>query len=215
MAYAYSKKVNDLYAKLVDSGRMRPLTLGNIQYLVSLEQNGIFEKFISVLRRECSNLKGSRGEETVLVSLLVLCCNAYDFNEATVQVYNNGSINGFWRAIGRSRANFFMLNPTANKRRRDGPGIVACALLTRPSRSISTSSSSDRVALEATPKSMMGKDLGCLEVDSNCTPALASSFCVFRDYASMITSVCGYTGGQTSVSTLVFTPTDVVSCQLS
>lgn len=193
---SYCEKVN-----VVDSGRMRPLALGNLQFLALLERSGIFRRFIDVLTREYCGLKGSSGEQTLIASLLTVCCIAYDLNESSVSVYSNGSINGFWRAMGRSQANFSMLNPTSGLNislltgGRTATGFERCHI-TRPTRSISSRTTTDRRALETRLKLMEAKELGCVELEVQCVPTFIRGLSVFKDYVSMMTSICGYEQGQ-------------------
>ncbi len=109
-----SNLVQDLYDSLVNSQRMRPILLGNIQHLRDFETSHLFPIFMNHLARKCSKVKGTASSGLKAIALLILCCLRYDFNGSTVQQYTNPSINGIWRAIHTAKTHFEFVSSTSS-----------------------------------------------------------------------------------------------------
>jgi len=199
MSSTYAEQVMSLYNEYANANNIRPICLGHYGALVSMDQSLEFAKFMALIKITCKTLRKSTIE-THIVCILVACCNSYDFNSVNVKISNNGTIQGFWRALCKSQSLFKLINPTSmfdpNKliMFRSSSGFESC----HPSResnliASSTTTSRDELnkreaAIKIQPKTIVNIDMK--------HPFMSSSGCaVFKDYGFMIASICGYSNG--------------------
>jgi hypothetical protein len=168
------------------------------EILVSMEQSAGFRRFMESLEAQCRGLRKST-QDTPIVCLLVACCMSYDFNTVNVKIYNNGTIQGFWRAC-KTESLFRLLNPSSRLepmlliKSRSSAGFKAC----HPSRVswlIASSTTTPRNELDKREAAIKIQPREHLNIDMEHQFTSHSGSSAFKDYPSMIASVCNYTNG--------------------
>ena len=148
--------------------------------------------YTSTLEAQCRGLRKST-QDTPIVCLLVACCMSYDFSAVNVKIYNNGTIQGFWRALCKSESLFRLLNSSSRLepmrliRSRSSAGFEVCHP-SRVSGLIASSTTTPRNELdkrEAAIKIQPGKHVN-IDMEHQFTSHSGSS--AFKDYPLMIAS---------------------------
>jgi hypothetical protein len=195
----YSTAVNNLYVAMVEKSLMRPLDLGNMDSLRAVEHKNIFELLLNSLRLECKKLKYRPPGDLGVLCILILTCNAYDFNNVSVTVYSNSHILGIWRAITRSASVMYMFNNASKSELHDlldGRSAMAferCHLSSSRVRQTSVSTSSTKlIDRQKVIDSVKGSPI---QLNLSSSPVLISSCIAYQSYEYMIADCCGYKGG--------------------
>ncbi len=94
----------------------RPISLGNINKLRLIDDGLLLQQLISELRIEFSNSRIPSISDSHIVCLLMLCCNAYEFNEATVKCYSNSMVCALWRIVSRVVTKLTLVNRIRSRR---------------------------------------------------------------------------------------------------
>jgi len=70
--------------------------------LHSVDPSTYVDEMVTALRNNCTSLHSPQTHKLEIVCVLMISCNAYEFNETTVQGYSNSMISGMWRAVTKT-----------------------------------------------------------------------------------------------------------------
>lgn len=99
----------------MELGRTRQLALGNIGALSSIESKTDINGFVQQLSLNCAKTKSVDKTNATDMCLLILSCNAYDFNSTTIRNLEKRYIESYWRAIDLSIASLVLFDTNLYK----------------------------------------------------------------------------------------------------
>jgi hypothetical protein len=181
---------------------MIPMDLGNMHKLRLIDNDALLQKLVLELRIECSNSKILVTRNPHTVYLLMLCCNAYDFNEATVKCYSNLIVRALWRVVGRAVAKLAIVYGTRSRglkelmSSRSVPSFENCHMVV-PSSSLIRTTVTGQAALDKRQLAISSGDREKVVLGCTTPPVFVSGPVVFVSYSFMILDRSGYKDGAT------------------
>ncbi len=195
-------EVQTLYQDWVDKQIMTPINLGNIDKLRLIDDGLLLQQLISELRIEFSNSKIPSISNSHIVCLLMLCCNAYEFNEATVKCYSNSIVCALWRIVSRVVTKLDLVHGIRSHRldnlvcNRSVSSFENCHMVISSSSLIRTTVTS-RSALDKRQLGISSYNLENVVLDFTAPPVFVCGPVVFVSYSFMILDRSGYKDGVT------------------